>query len=251
MTTTVPVTQLIRAHFLQNIQQLARMPAYLVPTLAFPALFFAFFALPNGKSHQFANLFMGSYSMFAVLGVVIFQFGVGIAVERSVPWERYVRTLPVGASARLAARVLAALVFSGLAVAIIVVLAVSLTKVSVTPAQWLAFLLALFLGGVPFALLGIAIGYWVDARAAVPVANLVYLPLTYVGGLWAPPAFLPDALKPISPFLPTRAYGEIVWAALGPHAVPAWALVSLLLYTVAFAILAVVGYQRDEGARFR
>lgn len=35
----------------------------------------------------------------------------------------------------------------------------------------------------PFAALGIGIGYLVSPRVAVPVANLVYLPLLYVGGL--------------------------------------------------------------------
>ena len=40
-----------------------------------------------------------------------------------------------------------------------------------------AVLVGLVLGGVPFALLGIAFGYWTPPRAALPIANLAFVPL--------------------------------------------------------------------------
>ena len=74
--------------------ELARHPAYLVPTLVFPAVFFLFFVAPGPGAYPDAR--MATFAGFAAIGVAFFQFGVGIAVERASPWERYLRTLPIG-----------------------------------------------------------------------------------------------------------------------------------------------------------
>ena len=66
--------------------ELGRYPAYVVPTLVFPSVFFLFFAAPAGS--QGANVRMATFAGFAALGVAFFQFGVGIAVERGSPWEK-------------------------------------------------------------------------------------------------------------------------------------------------------------------
>ena len=76
--------------------------------------------------------------------------------------------------------------------------------------------LALLVGTVPFAFLGIALGYWAPAEAALPIANLLYLVLAYAGGLWIRPSGLPAAVAAVSPYLPTRALSDaLVAAAIG------------------------------------
>jgi ABC-2 type transport system permease protein len=122
------------------------------------------------------------------------------------------------------------------------------------PLQWLAFFVAALLGSIPFALLGIALGYWFSAKAAQPVAMLLYLPLSYAGGLWMPPDHLPRVVSVISPFLPTRAYAELIWRAsglqtsAGMRSFTLWS--ALLAYTLLFAAIAWWGYRRDEGQRY-
>ena len=108
-----------------------------------------------------------------------------------------------------------------------------------------------WLCSMPLALLGIALGYWARPTAAAPVANLLYLVLAYAGGLWTPPRHLPDLVAQISPYLPTRRYADVVWA---PVLGQAWRVEDwlwLLGYKAAFGFLAIWGYQRDEGERFR
>ena len=229
--------------------ELVRYPAYVVPTLVFPSAFFLFFAVPGTEAGSTAR--MATFAGFAAIGVAFFQFGVGIAVERASPWEAYLRTLPVGVSVRLAARVISAAGFALVASGGLLVVAVVTTDASLAAPRWIALGLALVLGTVPFALLGIALGYWVPERAALPVANLLYLGLAYAGGLWISARTLPDAVRPISPFLPTRALADALVAttAGAPVAWRSWLV--LVAFGALFAVLAVWGYRRDEGRRFR
>jgi ABC-2 type transport system permease protein len=230
--------------------ELLRLPAYVVPTLAFPTMFFVFFAVP-GAGNRDSDATLALFAGFAVLGVALFQFGVGIAAERASPWERYLRTLPAGPSARFGARLVSAVGFGGATAVLVTVTALALTPVSLQPSQWLLLGLTLLLGAIPFALLGVAIGYLASPRGALPIANVVYLGLSYAGGLWTTPEGLPDTVARVSPVLPTRALADALVSAVTP--LPStwqpWAI--LLACSVAFGSAALWGYRRDEGQRFR
>lgn len=229
--------------------ELVRLPAFVVPTLAFPALFFLLFASPlRGPAAAYA---LCSFAGFAVIGVAFFQFGVGLASERGTPWELYVRTLPLSPWVRLAARLASAAVFAAAAAVAVVATGLVATRVSLPPLRWLELAAVLAGGMLPFGCLGVALGYWTTARGALPLANILYLALSYAGGLWTRPARLPHVVETISPYLPTRHLANALAdvAAGAPWSPRDWSV--LALYTVLFALLAVAGYRRDEGERFR
>jgi len=240
--------RLVLVHARAMTIELARYPAYVVPTLLLPSVFFLFFVSPGSRPDASAR--MATFAGFAVIGVAFFQFGVGIAAERASPWEVFLRTLPLGAAVRLAARLLSASFFASASAALLVVTAFATTDVSLPPAAWAELPLALLMGAIPFAFLGIALGYWVPAKAALPVANLLYLVLAYAGGLWMLPSGLPSAVRSISPLLPTRAFSdELVSTAHGSRF--DWgAWLALAGFAALFALLAAAGYRRDEGRRF-
>jgi ABC-2 type transport system permease protein len=193
---------------------------------------------------------MATFAGFAVIGVAFFQFGVGIAVDRASPWEVYLRTLPVGPFVRLAARLMSAALFALAAATLLVGTAVATTGASMPPERWAGLAAALLAGTVPFAFLGIALGYWAPAKGALPIANLLYLVLSYAGGLWLLPSSLPAGVGSFSRFLPTRALAdELVATAVGaPIDWGAW--LALACFAGLFAWLAALGYRRDEGRRF-
>lgn len=229
--------------------ELLRYPTFSVPTLALPAVFFAFFGLPRAAGR--AEVLLGSFAAYAVLSVAFFQFGVGIATDRARPWEGFVRTLPVGAVSRLWGRVLSAGVFAAASLIVVTAVAVPTTHPRLAATDWFRLVLALVAGGVPFTLLGIALGYWLPPKGALPAANILYLGLSYVGGLWTGPTGLPHGVEQAGRLLPTRQWGEVLWeAATGSR----WQLghwLVLLGYTAGFGVLAALGYRRDEGQRYR
>lgn len=234
-----------RLHWLQLI----RLPGFVIPTLAFPAMFFAFFNLSFSRSHPaIAGYLMLSYVAFAIIGVTLFQFGVGIANERTTPWERYVRTLPAPVAARFGGRIAVAIVFGLIAAGIVVVVASLTTPVHFTAVQWGKIALASLAGGTVFTLFGIAIGYWCTPKSALPVANICYLLLSFAGGLWIQPSELPKFVQSISVYTPTRQFAVLLWSA--PDHVSYQALFGLTCFAAAFAVLAAIGYRRDERQKY-
>jgi ABC-2 type transport system permease protein len=237
------------AHVRARLLELLRIPAFIVPTLTFPALFFLLFAMPWAHTREIATGEMLSFVAFAVIGVTLFQFGVGVSAERAQPWERYLRTLPAPLAARFGARLVCALVFGAISAALVVLLAVSRTPAALSTAGWFELAAFALAGGVPFVLFGLTIGYWTNGRAAVPIANVLYLLLSFAGGLWMPPAFLPHFAQIVSPYLPTRQFGELLWSITGSRH-PNHALTVLGIYAVLFGAMAAAGYRRDERARY-
>jgi ABC-2 type transport system permease protein len=231
--------------------QLVRVPTYALATLAFPFAGLVLFG------RQFVDAeperLLGGFAATAVLAIAFFQFGVGVAADRMYQWETYLRTLPAGPIVRLGGRVLSALAFSCVAVALVAVSAAALYDARPAPWRVAALVAVLLLGSVPFALLGLALGYWLPPRAALPVANLLFLPLAVAGFLWSrPPEDFPRDADVASQLVPTRSWAELLDAvATGDHPLPLHHVAALLAWAGVFFGLAWWGYRRDEGERFR
>ena len=233
-----------------SLVELVRIPAFLLPTLAFPAVLFLFFGRPSAHSPDQSWGIVVSFAAVAVLGVLLFQFGVGIAAERESAWERYVRTLGAPTWKRLAARIVSALLFSIASLMPLTVMAIFTTDLAPSAVHAVAAVFAVLAGSIPFGLLGVAIGYWAPPRGALPITNLVYLPLAYLGGLFGDGAAPRSGLQRVVGWLPTRIWLDIVSAAARGQTVwnDTW---RLALWGVAFFVAAWFGYNRDQGRQYR
>lgn len=243
--------RLFFAHLKVEILELVRLPAYSIPTLIMPVLLFLMFGGTRSTTVAGANHHMASYATFAVMGIAFFQFGVGIAADRESPWQIFLRILPVGPTTRFASRVGAAVVFAGLSVGLVLIIAANVTPAGLSAAVWLKFILVLVAGSLPLGLLGIALGYWAGPKSALPIANLLYLGLAFAGGIFLPPDRLPGAVAAISPFLPTRMLLDASWSTVASVPVPPQNWLGLAVYCGIGFVLALVGYRRDEGQRYR
>ncbi len=204
------------SHYILGLKIFLRQPAYVVSTLIFPGLFFLFFALPNADTVEKANFLLGSFSIFAVLGVIFFQFGVFVAQDKDSLWMSYQRSLPVSFWTILAARGLVAMTFGFLAFYLVSAVVFSTTDASIGWEKFIGLNVILFVLCIPFCAFALLLGLTVSANSILPVCNLIYLLSSFAGGLWMPPNALPEAVKPISEWLPTRAFGEVVWSYLVP-----------------------------------
>lgn len=238
--------KLLSIHTYYQLVELLRQPTYVLTTLLFPAMFFWFFGVPNAKDSASASVLVGSFCCFGVLGVVLFQFAIGIAQEKGTPWAHHLRLLPLHGSLLILPRVINALILSLLAVIAVVLVGSLTTPFEWEQTSWPLGLTALLAGALPFALLGATVGYAADARSVVPIANLIYLPLSFAGGLWLPPQALPDLIQKISIYLPSRLFGEIVWAVFSKQPIQGSDLWGLLSYTSIFAISAVILFKRCQ-----
>jgi ABC-2 type transport system permease protein len=95
----------------------------------------------------------------------------------------------------------------------------------------------------PFAALGVALGYAINADASYVVSYGLYMAMSAVGGLWVPPEQLPDSFRTVAAWLPTNRLAELGWSIAAGHAPSSAAVAVLGGWTVALSALAVAAYR--------
>lgn len=242
--------KIYKAHVMATMIPLLRTPSYWMPLIIFPTMLYSFFGIPNSQVDvKTANILLASWSAFAVIGIGFFQFGVSISQAREAKWENYARTLPVGGMPRFVAQIVTAGCFLTMALALLWTVAHFTTVVDLSAVQYGQLYGVLVVGVVPFVLMGAALGYSVPARGAVPIANLLYLPLSYFGGLWLPPQFLPGFVAEFSPYVPTRQLGELVWMVVLKTPLPLPSIFGLVVYSLVAVFVALIMWRRDDTLR--
>ena len=245
---------MLRIHWLElkcEFLKMFRMPAYVVPTLAFPLLFYVFFGLAfggKGGPSPMATYMIATYGAFGVIGASLFGFGVSVAVERGQGWLQVKRATPMPLSAWFGAKIGMALLFSIIIVTGLSFLGIAFGGVHLAPAAWPLLFVTLVAGALPFCALGLMIGYLAGPNSAVAIVNIIYIPMSFASGLWIPMQFLPKFLQKIAPALPPYHFAQLALRAIGiGHDAPGGHIVALLSFTVLFLVLAAIGYRRDEG----
>jgi len=237
-----------RFHLLETL----RVPIAVLGSTFFPAASMLFFVVPfAGDDPVGATYATASMVTFAVMTSNLFGYGVGVASDRAEPWDPYTRTLPAGPGPRFGGRILAGLVMTLLSLLPVVLIAALFTEAHTTAIGLVLGVGAVFLAAVPFTLLGLAIGYALPMKAALAVAQIIFFPLAFLGGLLSSPEQAPSFVELVAPYLPTRGAVELMWAAVGDFPVRPLSAVMLGVWTVAAGLLAVWAYRRDEGRRFR
>ncbi|WP_150307113.1 ABC transporter permease [Planctomonas psychrotolerans] len=244
--------RILRRHVVAELLQYLRTPSFYLPLFAYPVLLYLLVGLPGGGSGDHRLAVLVGFVLFSVLGTVTFQFGVGVAVTRQSAWERWLFSVPVRASTRLAARLAVACIFSALFVVPVIVVGTVVGRVEVDPRTVPGILAAILAGAVPMGLMGLAMGYWFPVRGALGLANLVYLPLSFLGGLFSGGSTGGEPWSAISVYLPTGAWTALTNASIGiaTHPVPL-AVVVLLGHAGLFGTLAATGYRRSQAILFR
>jgi ABC-2 type transport system permease protein len=229
-----------------------RMPAYAIPALTFPVMFYLLFGVVFGGGRAgtttFATYLLATYGAFGVIGSALFGFGVGVAVERGQGWMTLKRATPMPPFAYFFAKLAMATIFAAVIVALLAAVGVGFGGVRLSAGAWVQLVVTLILGAAPFSALGLAIGYFAGPNSAPAIVNLVYLPLSFASGLWIPVEALPAVMRGIAPYLPPYHLGQLALAAVGAgRGEPWWTHVLAL---VGFAViglgLAWIAYRRDE-----
>lgn len=249
MTARTPaVLPVLRSETGEGLRAILREPAALFFSVLMPVAFYALFTGVFGQQRgpdgtPFAVTSLAGYGAFGVVSVMLLNPGISVAEDRTRGWLRVKKVSATPIAVVLAARVLAALPY-----AVGVVLAMSAVSVLLAGpvldlGTWTRLVLALLVGGLPFALFGLAVGFVASSGTAAAVLNAVLFPMVLASGLWIPLELLPGFLQAVAPFLPTYHLARLAAAPLtgGPWLGP---LSALLLTTAVGAVLAGWAYRR-------
>ena len=136
-----------------------------------------------------------------------------LVVRREQGILKRLRATPLPASAYLAVILLSNLFVFALQSCVVVALGLSLFDAQL-PENWLSFGLALGLGAVSFAGLGLAIAALVRSGEAIAaVVNVIVLPMAFLSGSFGPADELPRALEAVRDVLPLHYLLELVYAS--------------------------------------
>jgi ABC-2 type transport system permease protein len=219
-------------------------------------MFFAFFGLPNIGNEiggiDAAPYIMASYGAYSMISVALFSFGVSIAAERGLGWNRLLRTTPMHPLTYFVAKIAMAIITGLVTLLGLFMFGAIVGGVSLSLQVWLRLVGFLVLGMIPFVALGLCIGYVAGPNSAAAISNLIFLPLSFASGLFMPLEFMPSLIQNIAPYLPAYRTAQLAWTTLGAGdgSPLSFHLMWVLGYTVLFLGVGLVAYRRDEGKTY-
>lgn len=243
------ILAIIRNQFLFETRQFLRTPLFLLGIFSFVGFVPLLNKVP-GMTENSAIEFIIYLSGIIFFLIVIERLGKRIAVERSERWLKLLRTTPLPPVAYIVAKIATAILLCTVSLLLIFGLAIWQLKISVDPSSWLVLFLCLILGIVPFAILGLALGYLIDPRSADSILSwsLFVVPLT-CGALQISESKIVQNLMVLSPFY---HYRELVfWAApkLNYDNQIFLHLLWLIWSCGVFGLIATWSYQRDQAVQ--
>jgi len=156
-------------------------------------------------------------------------------------------------AAYFAAKLFSAVVFSTVIMLMLLTVGILFGGVHLPVATAAKLVGILVAGSIPFSAMGLAIGYFAKPNSAPAVVNLIYLPMSFLSGLWIPLFLLPHGLQVMARVFPPFHLSQLALnsVGLGTSPTPAWGHVEALIAFTAICLgLAAWGYRRDEGEMY-
>ena len=216
--TGVGTFRAIAAYLGFEARRAIRNRRYLVFAIAFPTVFYLLYtgvllgkdAAPNA---EWRAIFLVSMAAYGMIGASL-STAVPIAQERTSGWTRQLRITPLPAGAWIVTKLAIAYLVSLPSLLFVALAAIVVNHVALPPQTWLTIVVSLALGVIPFAGLGLLIGFVFEPGAAQGAMTITYFSTAILGGLWTPVSQFPDSLATIARIMPTYHFANLGWAAL-------------------------------------
>ncbi len=191
---------------------------------------------------------IASFGTFSTFGIALFGFGVGIATERGQRWTTTLRIAPISPLIPLIAKLFACMMFTALALIVLLVGAYILFGVQLPLAVigWLLF--TMILTSIPLCAMSLAIGSMVGPNSAPIILMMIYIVISSISGIVVPLEMIargnPDVLM-IAPIWPTFHAGQLALATVRPAypGVIPLHIIALVAFTIAFLVIAQLANQ--------
>lgn len=226
-----------------------RNTGFLVLTVALPLLLFLLYAnlyqgQDAGDGLTVVAYLMVSMASFGCIGAAI-NTGARVAVERQVGWNRQLRLTALPARSYLIAKAAVSMLVTLPALILVFIAGATIGGVSLSAGRWLETGLAVWLGLIPFAVLGLVIGFAGTVDTVQPISMITYLGLSILGGLWFPVDLFPQFLQDVAKITPSYWLAELGRTVLAGDGVPMTAVVVLAVWTIALGALGAFAYSRS------
>lgn len=231
--------------------RLLRAKAFSLATIGFPVMFYLLFGIVgshNGATGEIiARYLLATYAIFGLVGCSLFGVSVTLSNERTLGWLELKQASPMPAWTYLLAKLLTAMFFALIIFVVLLTIGKTMGGVVLSATQILHMGLVVLGGVIPFAALGLLLAMVIPPNAATGIINLIYLPMSFMSGLWMPLSNLPKWLQKIAPVWPTYhlARIELVSAGFDLEGSLAMHWVWLACFSAVALALAAVMFRRN------
>ncbi|WP_055546249.1 ABC transporter permease [Streptomyces kanamyceticus] len=228
-----------------EVRRTLRDTTFVVFGTGMPVLMYLLFTnIGGGEGDQgWKTGTMVGMAAYGALGSAL-ATGTGVAEDKSIGWLRQLRITPMRPRDVVLGRALSGSVTVLPSVLAVLAAGALINDVRLGAGQWTALLLFLWLGALPFTLLGIGNGYRLTAQTTGVVNVACNLGLAVVGGLWFPVSEFPGWLRAIGAYTPAHRFADLGWSAADGHAPGPGTVAVLAAWLLAFGSYAVVSYRR-------
>jgi ABC-2 type transport system permease protein len=233
--------------------RLTRTRSFSFSVIGFPVVFYIFFGLIMNRGLSIGNVsvakyLLAGYGVFGVVGASLFGIGVGLASELAAGWLELKRASPMQPIAYLLAKCSSAMAFGVIIVSLLTILGITVGHVSITLPEFARMIGLTVVGVIPFACMGMALALLVPFSSAPGIANMIYLPMSFCGGLWLPITMLPKIMQQFAVLLPTYHLAQLMLGSF--HYASAGTTAShwfgLLGFTLLMMGIAAIAFRRLE-----
>lgn len=200
--------------------RLLRTRSFSFSIVGFPVVFYLFFGIIMNRGQQIgaisvAKYVLASYAVFGMVGAALFGIGVGLAADLAAGWLDLKRASPMPPLAYVLAKCCSAVFLGTLIVSLLALMAVTLGHVSLSFNEFVRMIALTVVGVIPFVCMGLALALLVPFSSAPGITNMIYLPMSFCGGLWVPLMFLPHIMQTLAVLMPTYHLGQLMLGAFG------------------------------------
>ncbi|MFF3873547.1 ABC transporter permease [Streptomyces sp. NPDC001978] len=227
-----------------EVRRTLRDTGFVIGGIAMPVMMYLLFTNLGENDGAWKTASMVGMAAYGAVGSAL-NTGGAVAEDRAVGWLRQLRVTPMTPRQVVTGRALTGAVTVLPAIVAVLASGGLLNGVRLAAWQWAVIALLLWLGSVPFTLLGLGNGYRLTGPAT-GVANMVCnLGLAVVGGLWFPITLFPDWLRALSAYTPTNRFAQLGTSVADGHSPAPGAILVLALWLLAFGSYAVLSYRRS------
>lgn len=231
-----------------EIIRLVRNKRVLIFSMLMPALLLIIFGststgdVDGVGAKTYIMVSMGLFgSMSAAIGS-----GGSIAVERGLSWNRQLRLTPLNPGKYVLSKVIISLLMALPPLIITYLLGALALNVRLSGTTWALVGLGSWLGALPFAALGVVIGYVAKPDSVQQVSGLLYMLLAAFGGLWFPVESMPTVMRTIAEFTPAYWVGQVARSPLFQQGqLSVHAVVVLLGWAAGLGLVALRRFRAD------
>jgi ABC-2 type transport system permease protein len=191
-----------------------------------------------------AAYLMVSMGLFGSMSAAIGSGG-SIAVERGIGWNRQLRLTPLRPGGYVLSKVALSLLMALPPLVVTYLTAFLALGVRLPASTWALVGLGSWLGALPFAALGVVVGYVARPDSVQQVSGLLYMLLAAFGGIWVPVERMPHLMRTIASYTPAYWVGQVARSPLFHGSLNLHAVALLLAWAAGLGLVALRRFRAD------